>query len=131
MVFQVRRGSWMMRAHLPAVDRIDLAHLLLDEGMSGTALHRLAAEPPDDVDGVPGQARVVDDARAGVTLQERLGQQPDQVIALDEAAVLVEEEAAVEIAIPGQADVRAAPAHRLDGAAAIGLDHRIGNAIGK
>ena len=35
--------------------------------------------------------------------QEHLGQQADQVVALDEAAVLVEEEAAVVVAVPGQA----------------------------
>ena len=44
----------------------------------------------------------------GFLLQEHLGQQTDQVVALDERAVLVEEEAAVEVAVPGEADVGAA-----------------------
>jgi hypothetical protein len=37
------------------------------------------------LDGVPGQARVVDDLRAGLSRQQGLRQQADQVIALDEA----------------------------------------------
>ena len=36
--------------------------------------------------GVPGEARVVHDARARLLLQESLGQQPHQVVALDELA---------------------------------------------
>ena len=51
------------------------------------------------------------DARARLALQERLGQQADQVVALDELPVLVEEEAAIVVAVPGQPDVGAGAAH--------------------
>ena len=97
----------MVRAHLAAVHRIDLAHLLLDEGVAGFAQHRLAAVLLHDLDRVPGQARIVHDARAVMAAQERLGQQADQIVALDEAALLVEEEAAIVVPVPGESEVGA------------------------
>ena len=60
-----------------------------------------------------------------------LGQQSDQVVALDELAALVEEEAAVVVAVPGQADVGARAPHRLRGRGAVLLEHRIGHAVRK
>ena len=104
----------VMRAHLAAVGAIDLAHLLLDESVAGLAHDRHAAEPLHGVDGVPGEARVVDDARAGLFGEERLGQQPDDVVALDERTLRVVEEAAVVVAVPGDADVGAGLAQRLE-----------------
>ena len=89
----------MMGAHLAAVDGVAVAHHLLDEGMAGLGQHRLAAVLVHDIQRVPGQARVVHDAAARFALQEHLGQQADQVVTLDEGAVLVEE-AAVEVPRP-------------------------------
>ena len=43
--------------------------------------------------------------------RKTLAQQPDQIIALDEAAAAVKEEAAVEIPVPGQPKVRLALDH--------------------
>jgi hypothetical protein len=67
----------------------------------------------------------------GMLAQQRRRQQPDDVVALDEAAGLVEEEAAVEVAVPGEAEVGAVPAHRLGGGGAVLRQQRIGDAVGK
>ena len=48
----------------------------------------------------------MNDARAAVAAQKGLGQQANQVVAFDKAAVLVEEEAAIVVAVPGQAHDR-------------------------
>ena len=69
-------------------------------GRAAVALH--------DVERVPGEARVMHDARARLLLQEGLGQQAHQVVALDELPALIEEEAAVVVAVPGQSHVRTA-----------------------
>src|SRR5688500_20304088 len=61
----------MMRAHLAAVSRIHLAHLLFDEGMAGFAQYRLPAVRTHDIDGVPGEPGIVHDARAGLALEKR------------------------------------------------------------
>ena len=58
----------MVRAHLTAVGAVDLTHLLLDERMTRLAKHRHAAVRAHDVERVPGEARVVDDARTGLAL---------------------------------------------------------------
>ena len=98
--------------------------------MTRLALHRTAAGPLDDLDRVPGQARIVDDRSAGATLEQRLGQQADQVIPLDEAPRLVKEEAAVEIAVPGDADVRACSSDRLGRDLPVLRQQRVGDATG-
>src|SRR6185369_8743879 len=103
----------MMRAHLAAIDRVDLAHLLLDERMARLALHRLAARCLDDVERVPSEPRVVHDPIAGVLLQKTLREQPDDVVALDEVAACIKEEAAVVVAVPRETQIGALRAHAL------------------
>ena len=49
----------------------------------------------------------MDDLLARIACEQGLSQQADQVIALDEAAAGIEEEAAVEVAVPGDAEVGA------------------------
>lgn len=49
----------------------------------------------------------MDDLAPRLLLEQGRGEQADDVVALDEAAVLVEQEAAIEIAVPGHAEVRA------------------------
>ena len=71
------------------------------------------------------------DARAGLALQEHLGQQADEVVALDEPALLIEEEAAVVVPVPGQADVRACLAHGLGGDGAFSSSMGLGTPFGK
>ena len=57
--------------------------------------------------------------------------QPDDVIALDEAAVLVEQKTAVEIPVPGDAEIRALATDRRDRRLTILLEHRVRNAVRK
>jgi len=94
-----------MRAHFAAVQRILPPHPLLDEGVAGLALYGDTARRPHLLDRVPGQARVVDDFRARLPCQQGFRQQADQVITFDEPAAGVEEETAVEIAVPGQPQI--------------------------
>ena len=104
-----------MRRHLAAVDRAALAHGLLDEGVAGAALHGLTVRACDHVAGVQDHAGVVDDAFAGVARQERLRQQADDVFAGDESARAVEQETAVEIPVPRDAQVGPVRAHGVGG----------------
>ncbi len=118
-----------MGAHLAAVDGVDLAHRLLDEGVARLALDRLAARGGDDVERVPGQPGIVHDRAAGMFFEERLGQQADDVVALDEPAGLVEEKAAVEVAVPGDADVGPGRPDQVDRVGPFFLDHRVRHTV--
>ena len=57
----------------------------------------------------PRGADVVEDVGAGALLEHGLGQQRGQEVAGDELARAVDEEAAVGVAVPRDAEVRAAP----------------------
>ena len=54
---------------------------------------------------------------------------PDDVVALDERALRVEEEAAVVVAVPGDADIGAGLLERLERRAAVFLEHRVRHAV--
>ena len=58
--------------------------------------------------------------------QERLGQQRRDEVAGDELAAAVDEEAAVGVAVPRDADVGLLGDHALDDVAAVLLDERVG-----
>src|SRR5690606_8103957 len=73
-------------AHFAAVDRVFVAHSLLDEGVAGFAFDGFAAGGFDQIQGVPGQAGVVNDFAAAGFSQELVRQQSDDVVAFDEAA---------------------------------------------
>jgi hypothetical protein len=118
-------------AHFATVDCIFGAHAFLDEGVAGFAEHRYAAGFAHHLDGVPGESRIVDHLAAGVARQQGGGEQADQVVALDEATVSVEEEAAVEVAIPGHAEVGTVGAHGIGGGGAAFWQQRVGNAVGE
>src|SRR5665811_2563295 len=62
---------------------------------------------------VPHQSWIVDDRPSRVASQGLLGQQTHQVVALDELTAFVEEEAAVEVAVPGKAQVCLVLEHRM------------------
>src|SRR5580704_6403280 len=122
----------MMRAHLPAVHPVDLAHALLDEGVTGFRQHALPALRRDDLLRVPGEAWVVHDAPARrLGAQQDRGQEPHDVVTLDETPKPVEEKAAVEIPIPGEAEIRAVRANRRDRGRTIVLEHGVRHAIRK
>ena len=73
--------------------------------------------PPARRDRVGHRARgahVVEDRLARALAQQRLGEQRREEVAVDERARLVDEEAAVGVAVPGDAEVGAGLAHALD-----------------
>ena len=121
----------MVGAHLPAVDRVFQPHALLDEGVAGLALHRFAPQGLDDIDGVPHQPGVVHHPPGSLQLEEGRRQQPHHVVALDKIPVLVKEEAAVEIAVPGDAHVGPVLAHGIDRRRAVLRQQRVGYAVGE
>jgi hypothetical protein len=121
----------VVSAHFAAVHGVFQAHALLDEGVAGLALDGDAAGGFDLLDGVPGQAWVVDDLAAGVRLEEHFGEQADQVVAFDEAAFGVEEEAAVEVAVPGDAQVAAMFEQRVGGEFAVFGQQWVRDAVGE
>ncbi|VTP71101.1 Uncharacterised protein [Leclercia adecarboxylata] len=71
----------------------------------------------------------MNDARARVFLEEGFCQQADNVIALDKLPFFIEQEAAVEIAVKGNAHVCAMLNHGVAGIGAALRQQRIGNAI--
>ncbi len=115
--------------HLAAVDGVFFAHTLFDEGVAGFGHHRRAACGRHHVDGVPGKARVMNDFRARVFLEERFRQQADNVVALDELPFLVEQEAAVEVTVKGDAHVRTVLNHRVAGVVAALRQQRVRNTV--
>jgi hypothetical protein len=94
-------------------------------------LDGLTAQFGDDLLRGPDDAGVMDDLLARFLGEEGLRQQAHHVFARDEAALVVEEEAAVEIAVPGDADIRAV---LNDGAGGLGLvvvQQRVRDAVGE
>ena len=67
----------------------------------------------------------------GCRASRACGQQAHQVVALDEVSLFIEEEAAVEVAVPGQAEVGAMVAHRFGGGLPVLRQQRVGDAMGK
>ena len=118
-----------MRAHFPAIHAVDLAHALFDEGMAGLGLDRLAPQGFDDLDGIPGEPRIVHHLAAAFALEQHRGEETHDVIPLDELAALIEEETPVEVAVPGEPQVRPVCADRRRRRCAILLDHRVGDAV--
>ena len=90
-----------MGAHFATVHGVFVAHSLFDEGVAGFAFDGFAAGGFYQVLGVPGEAGVVDDFTSAGFSEELVRQQADDVVAFDEAAGFVEEEAAVVVAVPG------------------------------
>ena len=75
--------------------------------MPRPADNRLAAEPFDNFQRTEIGARLVDNFFARIFPEERLRQKTDKVAAFDKAALFVEQEAAVEIAVESYTAVRA------------------------
>ncbi|VAU34750.1 Uncharacterised protein [Klebsiella variicola] len=119
----------MVRAHLPAVDGVFLAHPLLDERMPRLRHHRLAAAAGHDVHRVPRQPRVVNDFRPRLLLQERFRQQTDNVVPLDKRRLVIEQEAAVEVAVKGDTHVRLMCTHRVGGVLAALRQQRVRDTV--
>jgi hypothetical protein len=66
-----------------------------------------------------------------VGAQQRLGEQRGEEVAVDERALLVDEEAAVGVAVPGDPEVGAAFAHLGDDELAVLGQQRVGLVVGE
>ena len=120
-----------MAGDLAAEDGPLLAHPLLEEGVADPGEGGAAALGGDQVgDGAAG-ARVVEDRRAGVLRQRRAGEQGADEVAVAELAAVVDEEAAVGVAVPGDPEVGAAGAHPLDDQPPVLLEQRVGLVVGE
>ena len=69
------------------------------------------------------------DARTRLLAQEGLGEEPHEVVALDELPPLVEEETAIVVAVPGESHIGTARAHRLGGGGTVFLQHGVRHAV--
>ena len=114
-----------MARDLAGEERVLLAHAVLDEGVADAARDRRAAGALDDVgDGARG-AQVVEDRLAGVLGEHRLGDQRRDEVARHELAGVVDEEAAVGVAVPGDAEVGAGALDLADDELAVLLEQRV------
>ena len=108
-----------------------VAHAGLEERVADAVDQRA---PAGRLDGVGDRARgadVVEDLRARALLQDRLGQQRGQEVAVDELAGVVDEEAAVGVAVPRDAEVGALLAHLVHDELAVLRQQRVGLVVGE
>ena len=87
--------------------RVLLPHPVLDVRVADPVDERHAAGPGDRLRHGPARAHVVDDLRARLLLQQHLGEEGGDEIAGDELARVVDEEAAVGVAVEGDAELGA------------------------
>ena len=116
----------VMPRHLAAEHRVLLPHTLLEKGVADAVHERSAVIPGNRVLHRVAGPEVVDDRRAALLEQERLGQQRRHEIAGDELAVPVDEEAPVGVAVPGNPDVGALRDDPFDNVLSVLLDERVG-----
>ena len=93
--------------------------LLIDKSVAGASLDGSPTSFRYKVMRVPNDPRIVNDRRAWIFGEECLREQTDDIFAVDEGSRVIKEEAAVEIAIPGDAEIGAMGFHRL------GRDRRV------
>ncbi|SVK48081.1 Uncharacterised protein [Acinetobacter baumannii] len=118
-----------MSAHLSTINGVFRTHAFFNESMAGFRHHRYAPGIGDHIDGVPTQAWIVDDLRARLFLQEGLRQQADDIIALNEIAFFIEQEAAIEIAVERNAHISAMLTHRIGGIRTTLRQQWVGNTV--
>src|SRR5207248_8449153 len=92
---------------LAAEGRVLLAHAVLDEGMADPVDERHAAGRADRLRHGPAGAHVVDDLRARLLGEDRLGQERRGEVARYELAGVVDEEAAVCVSVERDAEIGA------------------------
>ena len=93
--------------HLAAEDGVLLAHPRLEERVADAVHERSPAGALDYVGDCPAGPHVVEDRRLGLLFEHRLGQQRGHEVAVDECALLVDEEAPVGVAVPRDPEVGA------------------------
>ena len=124
-------GEVVVAGHLAAEQPALAAHALLEEGVPDAVEQGHAAVRRDHVGHGAAGAQVVEDLRAGVLDQESLGEQRGDEVAGHELAVLVDEEAAVGVAVPGDAEVGLLGHDALADLAAVLLEQRVGLVVGE
>ena len=93
--------------HLAAERRVLLPHAVLDVRMPDAVDQRHAARALDRLRHRPARPHVVDDLRARLLLEHRLREQRRREVARDELAAVVDEEAAVGVAVERDAEIGA------------------------
>ena len=127
----VEVGEVVVAGDLAAEGAALVAHAGLEEGVADAVHVGLAAEALDEVGHRARGAHVVEDVGARLLLEDRLGQQRGQEVAVDERARVVDEEAAVGVAVPGDAEVGALLADLVDDEAAVLLQQRVRLVVGE
>ena len=121
----------MVRRQFAAIDRPGVAHHLFGIGMAGARHHR----PPTCIGHqslcVQHDTGVMDHCRPGFLVQECLAQQPHDIFARHEPAQMVEQETAVEIAIPSHPEISFRFPHSPCRGGPVFRQHGVGHTLGK
>ncbi len=120
-----------MAGDLAAEDGLLLAHPRLEEGVADAREVRAPALGGDKVGHGAARARVVEDRRAWVLCQRRAGEQGADEVAVAELAAAVDEEAAVGVAVPGDAEVGTGGPHPVDDHPPVLLQQRVRLVVGE
>ena len=120
-----------MAGDLAAEDAALGAHARLEEGVADAVDQRRAAGRLDDVGHRAARADVVEDRLAGVLAQHRAGEDRGQEVAVDERAGVVDEEAAVGVAVPGDPEVGALALDLAHDELAVLGQQRVGLVVGE
>ena len=120
-----------MGAHFAAVQGVFGPHALFHESVAGLGFHWNAAGGQDHFPRVPDKAGVVDDFFARMPFQQGGSHQATQVIAFDELAPLVKKEAAVKVAVKGDAKIGLVRQHGPACFLPVFRQQRVGHAVGE
>ena len=115
----------VVRRDLAGEDRVLLAHPVLDERVADAVDQRRAAGRGDRARHRPAGADVVEDGPAGALAEHHLGEQRGDEVARHELARVVDEEAAVGVAVVGDAERRSFLPRLGDDERAVLLEQRV------
>ena len=120
-----------MAGNLAAEHGTGGAHAGLEERVAHAVDQRGAARGLDGVLDRPRGADVVEDRGAGLLLEDRLREHRGEEVAGDELAGVVDEEAAVGVAVPGDPELGLPAGDLGDDLAAVLLEQRVGADVGE
>ena len=120
-----------MAAHLAGERRAGLLHLRLDQAVAGLPHQRLAAELGDPVEQRLARLHVGDDGRARLLLEHRLGEDREQLVAPDHAALAVDRANPVAVAVERDSEVELLVGDKPLQVGEVLLDRRIGVVVGE
>src|SRR5205823_3869273 len=95
----------VMARNFPAEGRVLLAHAVLDERVSDTVDERSPSSALDRLGYCPARAHVVDDLCAWLLLEDRFREECRREVAGNEVAAVVDEEAAIRVAVERDAEI--------------------------